>query len=161
MKAFMRLSQCLQGTESNQVGANDRAHCELYNPSDSNVIVTLLGMWVCLSTKYAICGRSGDILSGATFPESRGLPVYAFPPEVPPAHPSEFYAHAHARCKVTPSNAYIEGGMILYWDSDTAADLSPMNDIVQRRPGTGLLVRNLQAGQPLSVSFLWKEGAII
>lgn len=134
--------------------ANEIAHCELYNPAASDRRCVDIEMWISKSTDFTILLRGGAILSGASFSESRGLPI-----EDGAVRP---YSQAHARTKRTletnpdGSIAYVEGGQL--WNH-----VNPSGGIVHIKlpvvlgVGNGLLIRNWIKGEKLRVAFLWRE----
>lgn len=132
-------------------GINEIAHAELYVPLESNRRARLMSMTISGSTRVSVLGRGGDILSGASFGESRGLPMRdgsAIP-----------YSQAHARTKVTTAPAeVIQGGQ--WFSADGVSGLVEFSAPVILGPGTGMLVRSNRDGERLECSFLWHEVSI-
>lgn len=140
-------------------GADEIAHAELYVPLSSDRKARLISMTVSGSTEFSILGRGGEILSGASFPESRGLPIRDGSPRQ--------YSRAHARTKrtreVNPdgSIAYVEGGMwmMVRNPSGGPVHIGGADLPVLLGCGNGLLVRNTKKGEKLLVNFVWREVA--
>lgn len=136
-------------------GINEIAHAELYVPLESNRRARLMSMTISGSTRVAVLGRGGDILSGASFPESRGLTLRD--------GSQRQYSQAHARTQktleVTPTGqiAYVEGGMWAMCDLNGPLTITGEQLPVLLGKRNGLLVRNVNKGQPLIVSFVWEE----
>ena len=136
-------------------GIDEIAHAELYVPLESNRRARLMSMTISGSTRVSVLGRGGDILSGASFSESRGLPMRDG--SVIP------YSQSHARTKKTlevtagGQIAYIEGGMWAMYDLKGPLTIKGDELPVLLGKRNGLLVRNVHKGQPLIVTFVWEE----
>jgi hypothetical protein len=133
------------------IGANQRAHCELFNPAGSRYVVHLDRMWVYLSTGFTVLGKGGPMLDNATFPVSQGLAINDAPLRA--------RSVAHARTKVTTAPAeVIQGGQ--WFAANGVSGLVEFSAPVILGPGTGMLVRSNRDGERLECSFLWHEVSI-
>jgi hypothetical protein len=136
-------------------GINEIAHAELYVPLQSDRKARLMSMTISGSTRVSVLGRGGDILSGASFPDSRGLPMRD--------GSVRQYSQSHARTQKTPevtptgAIAYIEGGMWAMYDLKGPLTITGDELPVLLGKRNGLLVRNVNKGQQLIVSFVWEE----
>lgn len=133
------------------IGANQRAHCELFNPAGSRYVVHLDRMWVYLSTGFTVLGKGGPMLDNATFPVSQGLAINDAPLRA--------RSVAHARTKVTTAPAeVIQGGQ--WFAANGVSGLVEFDAPVILGPGTGMLVRSNRDGERLECNFLWHEVSI-
>jgi hypothetical protein len=139
---FMRTVQILT------LNANQRAHCELFNPEDSGYKAIVDAIWVSRSSGFSIVGRGGPMMNDATFPESRGLPIQDGAPRQ--------YSSCHARFQKTTFPAeVIQGGQ--YWNHENVSGLVKIEAPFVLGENNSLMIRNNLDGEKLMVSFLWHE----
>lgn len=130
------------------VASNQRAHCELFNPTGSRRLVYLDKAWVYLSSGFTVLGKGVPMLDNATFSVSNGLAINDAP--------RSGWSFAHVRTKLTTAPAeVIQGGQ--WYVRDGVAGLVAFEAPVVLGPGTGLLIRNNKDGDRLECSFLWHE----
>lgn len=128
--------------------ANQRAHCELFNPAGSGYRAHVDSVWISKSTGFSILGKGAPMLDNASFTESRGLPIADGAPRQ--------YSAAHARTKLTTAPAeVIQGGQ--YITHEGVSGLVRFDVPVVLGEGNGLLIRNNFDGEKLMCSFLWHE----
>jgi hypothetical protein len=144
MEYFMRPAMVLN------TAANQRAHCELFNPIDSSYKVIVDAIWVSKSSGFTVLGKGGPMLDNASFPISNGLPIRDGAPRQ--------YSSAHARTKLTTSpDEVIQGGQFFCHEGTSTGLIKIENIPIILGKGNGLLVRSNTDGEKLMVSFLWHE----
>ena len=144
---FMRPAMCPNPGSS--IAANQRAHCELFNPAASGYLVKDITVWISKSTGFCVLGKGAPMLDNASFPDSRGLTIIDGAPRQ--------YSAAHARTKLTTAPAeVIQGGQWVTHDGVTGLIELRFPDMVIGM-GTGLMIRSNKDGEPLMVSFKWRE----
>jgi len=132
------------------VAPNQRAHVELFNPANSGYIADQIEIRVSKTTGFCVLGKGAPMLDNATFPDSRGLTVMD--------GAIRQHSSCHVRTKLVtldPGVEVIQGGQ--YHMHEGPAPTMPIVFPGELGPGTGLMVRNNYDGQPLVVSFSWRE----
>jgi len=150
---FMRPAFITQDQINNvqgNTGQLARAHCELYVPIDSTHRARLNKMWVSCSDGFTVCLRGGPMMTGASFGESRGLPLID--------GAQRPYSSAHARNEIKVGPEY-DGGQI--WNNENlGGKLVELEFPILLGQGNSLFVRSTLYGKPLFVTFLWTEEPI-
>jgi hypothetical protein len=139
---FMRPVQILT------INANQRAHCQLFNPAESGYKVIVDKIWVSRSSGFTLIGHGGPMFNDATFPESRGLPIADGAPRQ--------YSSAHARFTKTTFPAEVVQGC-QYFNHENVSGLVLIEAPFVLGENNALTVRNNLDGEKLMVSFLWHE----
>lgn len=135
------------------INPGQRAHCELWNPEGSGYRAIVDHAYISRASGVTVLRRGGPIMNNASFPESRGLPIYD--------NPLRPYASCHARYEVrTTTNedgsGLIQGGQLFNHDTISGLVRLDFKNMVLGE-GHSLMIRSNNDGQLLSVSFAWHE----